>query len=136
MMYSLNRLVLSIVMCVYCICGCSVGDRSIQGDVLQNVPSPDASANAVLTKSANGATVSFVYRLYLQDRVTGKVAEVLRADRIGAVNIEWKGNQLVSVELSCGRIFTYQNFVDILDKDGALHRSISVALAPVIPCSK
>src|ERR1700753_2243199 len=83
MMYWVNRLVLSMAMYVCCICGCSGGDRSIQGEVLQTPPSPDASANAILSKSGNGATVSDVYRVYLQDRVTRGVVEVLRADRAG-----------------------------------------------------
>lgn len=108
---------------------CNRGADKIVGSVLESVNSPDSQLVATLTKSEHGATVSDVYRVYLSRAETDSVvAEVLRADRLDSVRIQWSDASRLTILMPCGRVFMFRNFFEAVSKGTGLSRTISVYL--------
>lgn len=114
--------------------GCVPSDITVHGTVLYSASTPDSSAKAILTRSDHGSTVPYVYRLYIQNPVTGNSAEVLRADHIEKIELDWLNSRTIEVKISCGRIFAYQNFVDLLTEDGKLSATVNITLSTTALC--
>lgn len=114
--------------------GCAPGKTTVHGAVLYSASTPDSSAKAILTRSDHGSTVPYVYRLYIQNPVTGNSAEVLRADHVEKIELDWLNSRTIEVKLSCGRIFAYQNFVDLLTEDGKLSATVNITLSTTALC--
>jgi hypothetical protein len=107
--------------------GCT-SDGEVAGDVLESVKSADGSAVAKVAKTGHGATVSDVYRVYLENGETGEAAEILRADHVESIKLAWTGNDVLTISMPCGRVFAFQNFVDILQRDGSLRGTMQMKL--------
>jgi hypothetical protein len=108
--------------------GCAPEESQLQGDVVQSIVSPDGNVVASVTKTGMGATVSFVYRVYLRQARSNSNSELLRADNVSDVRVTWESNRQMAISMPCGRVFAFVNFFDVLDRDGALLSRIGVKL--------
>lgn len=89
--------------------------------------SEDKGVTATVIRSEGGATVSSVFRVYVQGAHAGKKSEVFRADRVQGLRILWSGEKLLMIHMVCGRVFAYRNFYDSA-QDGRLVRRVEVKL--------
>ncbi|MGA9794153.1 MAG: lipoprotein [Rhizomicrobium sp.] len=104
--------------------GC--GQKGMSGDVLAESKRADGNVRAIVTRYDGGATVSFVYRVYIQDG-SGEANEVLRADHVVGLSTIWSGD-ILQIAMQCGRIFSFSNFSDVLDGSGNLKEVIPIKL--------
>lgn len=116
------------VLMVLCAAGCGQSDGTVVGQVLESAVAPDALAVAKLTKADSNATVSSVYRLYLGADESGGMTEILRADQLDTIRIQWVAPDRLSVAMPCGRVFSFRNFFDVLSSDGQLRKRVVVSL--------
>jgi hypothetical protein len=101
-------------------------EPEIKGDKLLDVARQDNGPHAILVRDNGGATVSFVYRVYVVPQ-SGKPGEVLRADHVAGLSLRWIGHDL-QIGMKCGRIFHYANFWDALDAQGQLEEVVPIRL--------
>ena len=103
--------------------------KSISGAVVQRVPSPDGAIDALVTRSSGGgATVSTIFRVYLERSSDGLKYKVLQADKVyHPIVLKWQDKNHLSIGIPCAQIFSYQNFFDLM-KNGDLVYEVSVSL--------
>lgn len=130
----MRKLSCVLVLALLAAAGCH-GAEKIVGDPVQTVESPDGVASAVVTKANGGATVSFVFRVYLRKVGASAAVEVLRADKTEGLSVTWADDRSVVVKMPCGRIFAYQNFFDVLSDDGRLLKRGAVQLETAGLCA-
>ena len=99
--------------------GCSCTPSS-QTEVCRLL-SADGLVEAVLTTAGVGATTSTVYRVFVvpagQSVELGR--ELLRADKVNNMRINWYRPKLLAIQYDYARIFQFKNFVSVI---GAGHR--------------
>lgn len=83
---------------------------SIEGEVLKVQASPDGKVIATLSKAGYGATVSYVYRVYLHGVDSDTIAEIVRADKVSGIDVEWSNATTLAIRMECGRIHRFTNF--------------------------
>ncbi len=72
---------------------------------------PGGGATAILTRTNEGATTSYGYRVYLQADEDGRIIEAFRADKTNAAPlIVWEEPDRLSISAPCGQIYRYSNF--------------------------
>ena len=110
--------------------------KSVGGEVVQRVPSPDGAIDALVTRSSGGgATVSTTFRVYLESNSDGLKYKVLQADKVyHPIVLKWQDKNHLSIGISCAQIFSYQNFFDLM-KSGDLVYEVSVSLRNSGLCS-
>lgn len=106
--------------------GCSA---SVTGEPEINKWNSSKDVKAVVTKSGYGATTSFVYRVFVSSTDNDGAQEILRADKLGTIDISWENDNTLLIQVPCGRIFKFQNFYDVLKKDGELIKRVSIVLS-------
>jgi hypothetical protein len=114
------------------VCSCG-GPASIEGDIVEVQASPDGRAVATLSKSQHGATVPDVYRVYLNEVDSSHVSELVRADSVEGMHIEWSDERTIAVRMQCGKIFQFTNFFYIRGASGDPER-VSITLSTAGPC--
>lgn len=116
--------------------GCGRWGKPIQGEEIEREPAPGAAVVAITTKANYGATVPYVFRVYLQQTHSPDDAdELLRADNVIGLQIEWEASGALLIRMRCGRIFAYRNFSDIIE-DGELVARIPVRLEAAVLCDE
>lgn len=106
--------------------GCS-SSNAIEGTVVESKANLNGFVVAKVSRANFGATVSYVYRVYVQPSGSVQVQEILRADKVSDIHVEWVGDSLV-VKMKCGRIFSFVNFATVLAADGSLVRTVPIIL--------
>jgi hypothetical protein len=102
--------------------GCEQHTR-IQGAVLQTAKDPTGTFTAWATRSdAGGATVPFVYHVYIKGRSDAEPDEVLRATDAD-LRLAWSGPGALTVEIGCGRVFQFTSFYDSMSKGELVARA-------------
>ena len=108
---------------------------SLEGKIVQEVKDPSENVTALVTRAdPGGATVPFVYRVYLQGRSGRGPTEIMRADHVGEIRIAWTAPQRLSVTLKCGTVYGFTNFYDDLDAAGDLSSRSYVSLNTTEDC--
>jgi hypothetical protein len=103
-----NSYLLLLIINIFLIsCGNSVGRKEIL-----RVKSPDSLVDAVLIRMNVDATTSYGYMLYIVPSAEKpKVGnEVLRADNLISVTLDWKAPRYLEISYEKGRIFFFTNF--------------------------
>jgi hypothetical protein len=77
--------------------------------------------------------VADVYRVYLNDADSGPVRELVRADKVDGMHIEWSNAKTLEVRMKCGKIFQFTNFFYVRDANGNPEQ-ISIMLSTTGPC--
>jgi hypothetical protein len=109
--------------------GCKPRGDIVEGDVVERKPSPDSTVVALITRANYGATVPYVYRVYLQPSDPSAAAkQLLQADKMEDMHVDWEQNGTLLIRMPCGRIFAFTNFLYVLGKDGKLVTRIPVKL--------
>lgn len=101
---------------------------SLEGDVVSTVSDPENVVTVSVTRAGHGATVPWVYRVYVQPTTADRGHELLRADKVQALDVAWLRPDTLRVSMKCGRIFQFQNFFDVMADDGTLKKRITVQL--------
>lgn len=110
-------------------------NNAIRGNIIKSIISPEKTAKVIVTKDGGNATVKDVYRLYLHSEAKKNPARLLLlADNTDGVNVEWTSASSVEISMSCGRIFEYTNFSDLMNDNGELISRISVSLSETQLC--
>ena len=96
------------------------------------------TAKIVIAKVAKDATASDAYRVYIESpsRPRRETDLVMIADKVGDIQAGWSKDDVAFIHLSCGRIFQYRNFADILTEGGALSKRIQIEANSVKFCGK
>lgn len=113
-----------------CACGPST---KIEGEVLATQASPGGLAVATLSRAAHGATVADVYRIYMGTADSVAVTELMRADKVQGIYIQWRDATTLVVHMKCGKVFQFSNFFYIRPESDKLIL-ISVLLDAAGPC--
>jgi hypothetical protein len=108
--------------------GCAPDEGRLRGDVVQSISSPNGSVVASVTKTGMGATVPFVYRVYLRQSGSQNNSELLRADNVSDIRVTWESDQHLVISMPCGSIFQFVNFFDVLDRNGEFNYRIGIRL--------
>lgn len=106
----------------------------VEGDVFEKIPRPESMATVLITKAGYGVTVPWVYRIYIQPSGSNRVFEVLRADKVQDLNAVWEPDDVLAIKMKCGRIFSFQNFFDVLSAEGKLVKRLIIKLETSGPC--
>lgn len=118
----------ALLLVALCVASCG-SPPVIYGKVMKRVPSPNGSSTAMITRSDAGATTPYSYHVYIVSRADRWPAEVLRADHQQGLALRWDDEDNLTIHMDCGRIFTYLNFDDVIDRrHGSLLRTITVHL--------
>jgi hypothetical protein len=100
----------------------------IDGEIIGKAVDPNSTVTALIARAGHGATVSWVYRVYMQPTQGGPVGELLRADKADGLSVSWEGRDALAIKMKCGRVFAFQNFFDVLNEDGKLRKRVMVRL--------
>ena len=96
---------------VISLCLISCGNFVEREEILR-IKSPDSVVDAVLVRTNAGATTSYGYMFYIVP--TGKEPkegnEVLKADNLVNVTLNWKEPRFLEISYEKGRIFSFTNF--------------------------
>lgn len=114
-------------------CSCRGPATSIEGEIVEVRTSPGGRAVATLSKAQHGATIADVYRVYLKEVGSGHVNELVRADSVKGMHIEWSDERILVVRMQCGKIFRFTNFFYVRDTSGNPEQ-VSIMLSTVEPC--
>lgn len=114
-------------------CDHSLTDNGQDQAVKYSARSPNGVVKASLVTEGFGATVPDVYSVRLRpgDR---DAEEVIRADHVQNLTLHWKDDKHLEINMDCGRIFRFTNFVDVLDKNAQLQYVIDVRLLNTSLC--
>src|SRR5262249_51464804 len=87
------------------------------------IRSPDGVVEAILTRSDYGATVDYVYKLYVAPAGTAKIPEepVLVADHVAEPRVEWPMPRFLRFSYREARIFNFTNFWQSRDVQNFLY---------------
>jgi hypothetical protein len=90
---------------------CQPQRTTIRGDVLSKAADPSGAVTAILTRDGSGgATVSFVYRVYLRGSPKDDPVEVLRADHADPeLTMDWTAKGTLLVHLGCAHTFAFDS---------------------------
>ncbi len=103
-----NRFQLLFLM-ILCLISCT---NFVERKEILRVKSPDSLVDAVLVRTNAGATTSYGYMLYIIP--SGKEPkmgnEVLKADNLVNVTLNWKQSRFLEIRYEKGRIFLFTNF--------------------------
>lgn len=100
----------------------------LEGEVVSTVSDPENVVTVSVTREGHGATVPWVYRVYVQPTTGDGAHELLRADKAQDLTAAWLKPDTLRISMKCGRIFMFQNFFDVMTVDGALKKRITVQL--------
>lgn len=120
----LQMLLFAILLLGFTACGARM---ATEGDIVNTTISPDPTISALTTRFGGNATAAWVDRVYLQS-AGADARELLRADKAQDINVSWSGAETLVIAMKCGRVFSFQNFHDVLDKNGKLKKRITVML--------
>src|SRR5205814_8558867 len=95
-----------------CSCGRSL---EVVGDVVAKSVRPNHAGQIVISRYNGGATVAYGYHVYVVDRF-GVPDEVLVADHVKGLRARWSGNNHIVISMACGRVFSYTNFANSIDR--------------------
>lgn len=117
------------IFAVTVISGCDNKERSLLGEIREKEVSPGGLVTALVTySSSGGATVPFVYRVYLQQSDVDRASEVLRADKLDAIHVVWNDKNTVTIKMVCGQVFNFRNSFSVLSAKGKLIDTITIKL--------
>ena len=119
---------LALVVLVCSVWACEPRTDVVEGEIVQRMAHSDGALVAIVAKANYGATVPYVYRVYLQSSDSSISAEILRADRLIDIYVEWEDNNTLVIRMRCGRIFKFKNFFYVTGTDGQLLAQIPVIL--------
>lgn len=129
------RLLMTLVLSCFALSACAAFG-SVSGEVISHMRSPNGLVDAVITKSTDGgATVSTVFRVYLITTSNSASYQILKVERpsMGVVTT-WKDDHHLAIDMPCGQIFSYTNFLDLMSK-GNLVYQVSINLKNTGLCS-
>jgi hypothetical protein len=126
-----HRIILFVLFGVaLCACGSST---KIEGEILDAQASPGGRAVATLSRTTHGATVADVYRVYIGTADSEAITELVRADKVEGLYIEWRDATTLVVHMKCGKVFRFTNFFYVRTASDKL-TLISVLLHTAGPC--
>ena len=88
------------------------GCRKATSEEAARIRSPDGLVEAILTKGDFGATVDYVYKLYIVPTGAAIVPDqpILVADHVAGPSIVWEMPKFLTFSYSGARIFSFTNF--------------------------